>query len=220
VVDRRTPVAVAATALATHVPAVVPPTHNPAPPAATVDRRTHVDVDITKVGRRAAVPAHPIHKLVQLANQENFNRQAHPRTPRAHIALQADTLSLKQPVALSVTLENIKSKVRLLPFSANSVQSVTNSSAKQQHVLSVQSTITKIKVHNHLFHAKPVQQPNIKTNWVKVAAKTTSARAPLVDQQLLVLVVLRTVLTFVVDVLQVKYFNQVTAYPAHWAKQR
>jgi hypothetical protein len=65
-------------------------------------------------------------------------------------------------------------------------------------------------VAKHPLHAKLAQLPNIKTNWLKAAAKTMSVRVPL-EQQPQVLVVLRTVLTFVADVPQVKYFNQITA---------
>ena len=208
-VDRHTPVVVVATALVTLAVVLVPPTHKAAPPAATVDHRTSVEVEITKVGLRAAVAVRPIHKVVQLAKKENIKRRVRSRAPRVHIARQEEILSVRQQLAVSVPLENIKSKVLLLPFSANFVKLVTNSSAKQQHVLSVQSTSIKIKVHKHLFRAKHAKQLNIKINWVKPAAKTTDVRAPL-EQQLPVLVVLRMALKFAVDVPRVKYFNQVT----------
>jgi len=208
-VDRHTPVVVVATALVTLAVVLVPPTHKAAPPAATVDHRTSVEVEITKVGLRAAVAVRPIHKVVQLVKKENIKRRVRSRAPRVHIARQEEILSVQRPAVLFVPLENIKSKVLLLPCSANFVKLVTNSSAKQQHVLSVQSTSIKSKVHKHLFRAKHAKQLNIKINWVKPAAKTTDVRAPL-EQQLPVLVVLRMALKFAVDVPRVKYFNQVT----------
>ena len=108
-------------------------------------------------------------------------------------------------------MANIRNKVLLPPWNVNSVKSATNSLAKQQHVRSVQSTNTKIKIHKHLSHVKNVQQQNIKIYWVKPAAKITFVHAQMEGPKQLVLTVLHMIQKFVLDVPPVKCCCQTEA---------
>jgi hypothetical protein len=87
----------------------------------------------------------------------------------------------------------------------------TNSLVKQQRVLSVPSTNTKIKIHNHLSRAKDAKLPNTKTNWVKAAAKTMYVHAQMDDLQLLALTALHMLQKYVLDVPPVKCCSQTKA---------
>jgi hypothetical protein len=108
-------------------------------------------------------------------------------------------------------VENIKHKVLLLPCNANAVKLDTSLRARLQHVLSVLSTSTKIKVAKHPLHAKLAQLPNTKTNWLKAAAKTTFVRAQMEGLQQAVLIVLCMIQSCVLDVLPVKCCSQTKA---------
>ena len=108
-------------------------------------------------------------------------------------------------------MANTRNKVLLPPCNVSSVQLATNSSVKQLRVLSVPSTVTKIKVHNHPFHVKPARLPNTKTNWAKAAAKTTSVLAQMDGLRLPALTVSLTIQKYVLDVPPVKCCSQTEA---------
>ena len=108
-------------------------------------------------------------------------------------------------------MASIRNKVLLPRCNVHSVQLATNSLVKQQRVLSVPSTNTKIKIHNHLSRAKDAKLPNTKTNWAKAAAKTTSAHAQMDDLRLPALTVSLTIQKYVLDVPLVKCCSQTKA---------
>jgi hypothetical protein len=108
-------------------------------------------------------------------------------------------------------MASIRNKVLLPLCNVHSVQLATNSLVKQQHVLNVQSTNTKIKIHNDLSRAKDAKLPNTKTNWAKAAAKTTSVRAQMDDLKLPALTVSLTIQKYVLDVPPVKCCSQTKA---------
>ena len=108
-------------------------------------------------------------------------------------------------------MASIRNKVLLPLCNVHSVQLATNSLVKQQRVLSVPSTNTKIKIHNHLSRAKDAKLPNTKTNWVKAAAKTMYVHAQMDDLQLLALTALHMLQKHVLDVPLVKCCSQTKA---------
>ena len=108
-------------------------------------------------------------------------------------------------------MASIRNKVLLPRCNVHSVQLATNSLVKQQHVLNVPSTNTKIKIHNHLSRAKDAKLPNTKTNWVKAAAKTMYVHAQMDDLQLLALTALHMLQKHVLDVPPVKCCSQTKA---------